>query len=126
MTRFEIKEQNKNKVIGTADYIAPEVLKQLEHTFRIDFWSLGIVAYELLTGALPFHDESPEKIFKNILKGQIKYPPIGTEEGMISTEAHNLIEALLVHDPLSRLGSKSIQEIKDHPFFKGINWDTIA
>lgn len=57
--------------MGTADYIAPEVIKQLEHTHRIDFWSLGVIAYELLTGALPFNDDSPEKIFKNILKNQI-------------------------------------------------------
>lgn len=71
MTRYEMKEQNKNKLIGTADYIAPEVIKQQEHTFRVDFWSLGIVTYELLTGALPFNDDTPEKIFKNILRRQI-------------------------------------------------------
>jgi serine/threonine protein kinase len=57
-TKQEIKEQKtkKNKVVGTADYIAPEILREEEHTFRIDFWALGIIAYELMTGGLPFND----------------------------------------------------------------------
>jgi serine/threonine protein kinase len=57
------------------------VLKGENHTFRLDLWSLGVIIYEFLTGALPFNDESPEKIFKKILERDIKYPPIGTEEG---------------------------------------------
>jgi len=51
---------------GTPDYIAPEVLKGRPHTFRLDFWSLGVVVYEFLTGALPFNDDCPEKIFQKI------------------------------------------------------------
>ena len=69
--------QKKYKVIGTADYIAPEVLKGEPHTFRLDFWSLGVIVYEFLTGALPFNDETPEKIFKKIMARKIVYPPIG-------------------------------------------------
>jgi len=102
------KKGKRPRVVGTADYIAPEILRGEKHTFRLDFWSLGIMVYEFLTGALPFNDETPEKIFKNILKGDIKYPPIGDEEGMITKEAHSFIEALLNHDPLKRLGSQGI------------------
>jgi serine/threonine protein kinase len=75
------EKYRKNKVIGTADYIAPEVLLGEDHTYRLDFWSLGVIVYEFLTGALPFNDEAPEIIFAKILKRDISYPPIGYEEG---------------------------------------------
>jgi serine/threonine protein kinase len=74
--------------IGTPDYIAPEVLKGEQHTFRLDFWSLGVIVYEFLTGGLPFNDQTPELIFKNIMARNITFP----EEGMISPEAKLLIE----------------------------------
>ena len=108
--------------MGTADYIAPEVLRGEEHTYRLDFWSLGIIAYEFLTGSLPFNDQSPELIFKNIIARKIEYPPIGYEEGQMNPEGQDFIEALLNPEPLLRLGSKSIQDIKDHDFFKDLNW----
>ena len=119
------KNRKKNKVIGTADYIAPEVIRGEDHTFRLDFWSLGVMVYEFLTGALPFNDETPEKIFEKILEKKIHYPPIGYEDGQISPEAHKFIEDLLTLDPKARLGSNGIHEIKNHVFLKDINWDTI-
>jgi serine/threonine protein kinase len=119
------KKKKKHKVLGTADYIAPEILKGEEHTFRLDFWSLGVIVYEFLTGALPFNDETPEKIFKNILARKITYPPIGTEEGMISPAAHKFMEELMCEDPSKRLGSNGIDEIKNHDFFKDMDWNTL-
>jgi len=111
-------------VVGTADYIAPEVLKREEaHTPMLDYWSIGIIIYELMTGGLPFNDESPEKIFKNILAFKMKYPPIGTEDGMISEDAHDLMKKLIEPDPKKRLGSGGVDEIKNHPFFKNVDWD---
>ena len=118
-------EAKKNRCVGTADYIAPEVIKGQAHTFRLDFWSLGIIVYELLTGSLPFNADSPEQIFRNALARHIEYPPIGTEDGQITPEAHSFIEALLQPEPYQRLGSNGIQEIKDHPFFDGLDWDTV-
>lgn len=61
------KKKTKNKILGTADYIAPEVLKCEEHTRMLDFWSLGVIMYEFMTGSLPFNDDSPDLIFKKIL-----------------------------------------------------------
>lgn len=54
--------------------MAPEVIKGEEHKPALDFWSLGVITYEFLTGALPFNDETPELIFKKILKREIKWP----------------------------------------------------
>lgn len=122
--KIKKKKKKKNKVVGTPDYLAPEVLKGEEHTFRLDYWSLGIIAYEFLTGGLPFNDESPELIFKNILARKITYPPIGYEEGQMTPEGKSFIEALLTEDPMMRLGSNGIEEIKNHIFFKDFNWDT--
>ena len=83
------KEPKKKRgCVGTPDYIAPEVLKGEPHTFRLDFWSLGVIVFEFLTGGLPFHDETPAKIFQKITKRSIAYPPIGREEGQLSPEAH--------------------------------------
>lgn len=81
-----------------------------------------MITYELLTGALPFNDETPEKVFQNILNRQIKYPPIGTEDGQITKEAHDFMERLMCSDPENRLGSGGIHEIKEHPFLKGTDW----
>ena len=100
-------------------------MKGEPHTFRLDFWALGVMAYEFLTGALPFNDESPEKIFLKIKERKIKYPDIGYEEGQMSSEAHSLIEQLLVIDPYQRLGSNGINEIKNHSFFSKTSWDTL-
>jgi len=60
--------------LGTADYMAPEVIKGEEHTFALDFWSLGVITYEFLTGKLPFNDDTPEKVFKKILNRDIVFP----------------------------------------------------
>jgi serine/threonine protein kinase len=78
---LEEEKKPKQRILGTADYMAPEVIKGEEHTPCLDFWSLGVITYEFLTGALPFNDETPEKVFKNILDKRIKWPEIGVEEG---------------------------------------------
>lgn len=109
-------------MVGTADYIAPEVLRGEPHTFRLDYWSLGVIVYELMTGALPFNADTPEEVFKNTLQRRIKYPPIGRGEGQISPEAHDFIERLLCLDPMKRLGSNGIGEIKSHAFFKDVDF----
>jgi serine/threonine protein kinase len=66
-----LNKVKKPKLLGTADYIAPEVLKGQKHTFCLDFWSLGIIVYEFLTGSLPFHDNTADQIFANIYRGKI-------------------------------------------------------
>ena len=66
--------------MGTADYMAPEVILGREVNCLVDFWSLGIIGYEFFTGNLPFNDDSPEEIFVNVLNKQIDWPEAGDED----------------------------------------------
>ena len=115
----------KKQILGTADYMAPEVIKGEEQSETLDFWAIGVISYEMLTGALPFNDDSPELIFKNVLRNEIKWPPIGDGENELASVAHNFISQLLVSDPKKRLGANSVEEIKQHKFFDGIVWSKL-
>lgn len=87
------------RIVGTPDYIAPEILKgESVSNFSADYWSLGVLMYEMLVGIPPFNDDSIEKIFDNILNMRIEWPPIGDEEGCISKNAYDLIFNLLNPD----------------------------
>ncbi|CAK90870.1 unnamed protein product (macronuclear) [Paramecium tetraurelia] len=119
---------SKNKrIVGTPDYIAPEVLKGESLTnSSLDYWSLGVIMYEMLCGIPPFNDDSVEKIFDNILNYRIEWPNVSdVEEESISHNAYDLMCRLMEPDYTKRIGHEDIDEIKDHPFFEGINWNTI-
>lgn len=75
--------------------MAPEVIKGEDHTYLVDFWSVGVIAYEFLTGSLPFNDDSAEKVFKKILRREIRWPDIGTEDGQITPEAYDFMNKLM-------------------------------
>ncbi|KAF9337656.1 hypothetical protein BG006_003569 [Podila minutissima] len=104
-------------LLGTPDYLAPELLLGIGHGAAVDWWSLGVCLFEFLTGYPPFMDEAPEAIFKNILNHDIQWPESG-----LSWEAHDLINKLLSRDPAQR---PSPSELKAHPFFRGVDWDNI-
>lgn len=111
------------KVLGTPDYIAPEVIMGEDVTRAVDWWAVGIIAFEFMTGFLPFNDTSPEKIFDNIKNKRMKWPPILEET--LSESARKLLKDFLNYDPEKRLGSKGVEEIKNHDFFKPIDWDNL-
>jgi serine/threonine protein kinase len=89
--------------------MAPEVINGEENTKALDWWSFGVIAYEFMTGSLPFQADTPFEVFNRIKNRDIKYPPIGREENQMSPEAHSLIEGLLSMNPKTRL---TIEEIK--------------
>ncbi|GMF41003.1 unnamed protein product [Phytophthora fragariaefolia] len=104
---------------GTPDYLAPEIILGVPHGPPVDYWALGIILYEMLVGFPPFNDDTVDAIFGNILERQILWPD---GEKCLSLEAMDLIDNLLDPDPSTRMGWDGI---KLHPFFDGINWDTI-
>eukprot|EP00163_Fabomonas_tropica_P011684 TRINITY_DN224_c0_g1_i2.p1 TRINITY_DN224_c0_g1~~TRINITY_DN224_c0_g1_i2.p1 ORF type:complete len:1577 (+),score=408.32 TRINITY_DN224_c0_g1_i2:911-5641(+) len=110
-------------MVGTPDYMAPEILVGKPYDHAVDWWAVGCMLFEFLTGIPPFNDETPQKIFERILQGQVDWPP--EEEELLSPQAADLISKLLAYNKKERLGWKGAQEIKDHPFFRGIDWDTL-
>ena len=118
-------DKKQNRVLGTCHYMAPEVIEGQTNTASLDYWSLGVIVYEFLTGALPFQAPTPLEVFQRIKARDIKYPTIGRGEDEMSPEAHDFIDRLLVSDPIERLGAKGVEEVKQHAFFKGIEWDKI-
>jgi len=108
--------------VGTPDYIAPEVIRQKGYGQEIDWWSLGVIMFEMMIGYPPFFSESSTETCKKILdwKNTLNIRP----EANISKEAEDILRKL-ISDPETRLGTNGADEIKIHPFFKGIDWNHI-
>ncbi|VFQ89775.1 unnamed protein product [Cuscuta campestris] len=117
---------NKRKLafstVGTPDYIAPEVLLKRGYGVECDWWSLGAIMYEMLIGYPPFYSDDPITTCKKIVRwsNHLKFP----EEARLSPEAKDLICRLLC-DAEYRLGSQGAEQIKAHPWFKGVEWDKL-
>ncbi|OVA09952.1 PAS domain [Macleaya cordata] len=108
-----------NSFVGTEEYIAPEIITGAGHTSAVDWWALGILLYEMLYGYTPFRGKTRQKTFANILHKDLKFP--GSIP--VSFHAKQLMYRLLHRDPKNRLGSREgANEIKQHPFFRGVNW----
>ncbi|KAJ4198136.1 cAMP-dependent protein kinase catalytic subunit [Fusarium falciforme] len=108
---------------GTPDYLAPEVVSNKGYNKSVDWWSLGILIYEMLCGYTPFWDSgSPMKIYENILKGKVKYP------AYVNADAQNLLERLITADLTKRLGNLygGPADVKNHPWFAEVTWDRLA
>ncbi|KAH6804813.1 AGC cGMP-dependent and protein kinase kinase family protein [Perilla frutescens var. frutescens] len=108
--------------VGTPDYIAPEVLQRKGYGVECDWWSLGAIMYEMLVGYPPFYSDDSITTCKKIIhwRNQLKFPP----EARITPAAKDLICSFLC-DAENRLGSNGTDEIKAHPWFKNIKWDTL-
>ncbi|XP_030463945.1 uncharacterized protein LOC115683543 [Syzygium oleosum] len=108
--------------VGTPDYIAPEVLLKKGYGMECDWWSLGAIMYEMLVGYPPFYSDDPMSTCRKIVnwRTHLKFP----EEAKLSPEAKDLISKLLCNVD-QRLGTKGADEIKAHPWFKGIEWDRL-
>ncbi|KAI9473207.1 serine/threonine protein kinase 15, partial [Coemansia mojavensis] len=103
--------------LGTPDYLAPELLLGAGNGLAVDWWALGVCLFEFICGYPPFMDETPEAIFRNILNHAIDWPD---EEGFVSSEAAELINALLRPEPATRAHWKEIQASKLYE-----NWDLV-
>jgi RAC serine/threonine-protein kinase len=110
-----------NSFCGTPEYLAPEILNRQGHGRGVDWWSLGALLYEMLTGLPPFYCQDRERLFEKIRKSELHYP------ASLSTNAKHVLRGLLTKDPTRRLGSgeKDAEEIKPHPFFASIDWEKL-
>ncbi|XP_032796017.2 serine/threonine-protein kinase greatwall isoform X1 [Daphnia magna] len=109
--------QNEGCVLGTPDYLAPELLLKKPHGPAVDWWSLGICFYEFLLGGPPFNDETPDKIFKNILARNIEWPP--EDDDCLSPAARQAIEVLLTLEPGERADGSHLRTL---PLFDHLSW----
>ncbi|CAG8951696.1 hypothetical protein HYFRA_00005496 [Hymenoscyphus fraxineus] len=108
---------------GTPDYLAPEVVSSKGYNKSVDWWSLGILIFEMLCGFTPFWDGgSPMKIYENILKGRVKYPPY------IHPDAQDLLQRLITADLTKRLGNLhgGSEDVKNHQWFAEVTWERLA
>jgi len=105
---------------GTPEYLAPEILSRVGHGRAADWWSLGALLFEMLTGMPPFYSRKRERLFQKILKAQLRVPK------SLSTASQDILQGLLTRNPNDRLGSLTdAEEIKAHPFFEGIDWSKL-
>jgi len=107
---------------GTPEYLAPEILDKKGHGKAVDWYSLGALIYEMLTGLPPFYTRDREKLFERIRRGELQYP------SYISPVAKSLCQSLMNREPSRRLGGGpgDAEEVKQHPFFPGMDWHAIS
>nr|XP_014434719.1 ribosomal protein S6 kinase alpha-2 isoform X1 [Pelodiscus sinensis] len=106
---------------GTIEYMAPEVVNRRGHTQSADWWSFGVLMFEMLTGSLPFQGKDRKETMALILKAKLGMPQF------LSTEAQSLLRALFKRNPSNRLGAglDGVEEIKRHLFFVTIDWNKL-
>ncbi|KAI8000094.1 Serine/threonine-protein kinase D6PKL2 [Camellia lanceoleosa] len=108
--------------VGTHEYLAPEIIKGEGHGSAVDWWTFGIFLYELLFGKTPFKGSGNQATMCNVVGQPLRFP----ESPVVSFAAKDLIKGLLVKEPQNRLAyKKGATEIKQHPFFEGVNWALI-
>jgi len=107
--------------VGTPHYLAPEILTGVGHSYPVDYWALGVMVYEFCYGVPPFDGPDLATIFQKITSCDIEW----YEDVEISAPCKSLIAGLLDIDADERLGSESLKQLQEHPFFAGIVWDTV-
>ncbi|XP_010057774.2 serine/threonine-protein kinase D6PKL2 [Eucalyptus grandis] len=118
----EPTEARSMSFVGTHEYLAPEIIKGEGHGSAVDWWTFGIFLYELLFGRTPFKGSGNRATLFNVVGQPLRFP----ESPIVSFAARDLIRGLLVKEPQNRLAYKrGATEIKQHPFFDGLNWALI-
>lgn len=108
--------ESDERILGTPDYLAPELLLQQGHGPQVDWWALGVCLYEFMTGVPPFNDETPQKVFENILSRNIEWPQ---DDEALSAAAMEAVELLLEMEPTKR---PQAERMKAMAFFDPIDW----
>ncbi|OJD27180.1 AGC protein kinase [Blastomyces percursus] len=129
MALFDPEDHNRC-FVGTPDYLAPETINGVGQDEMSDWWSLGCILFEFLYGYPPFNASTPDEVFQNILNRRINWPEEADE--LVTPEAKDLMNKLMTINPEERLGSNASEkylnggaEVRAHPWFADINWDTL-
>ncbi|PWY89104.1 hypothetical protein BO70DRAFT_393618 [Aspergillus heteromorphus CBS 117.55] len=129
MALFDPEDHNR-RFVGTPDYLAPETINGFGQDEMSDWWSLGCIMFEFIFGYPPFNAATPDEVFDNILRRNINWPD--EPEELASPEALDLMNRLMAMNPRERIGANVAEkypnggaEIRSHPWFSDINWDTL-
>ncbi|XP_059490819.1 microtubule-associated serine/threonine-protein kinase 3 isoform X3 [Neocloeon triangulifer] len=119
----ETRQFSDKQVFGTPEYIAPEVIMRQGYGKPVDWWSMGIILYEFVVGCVPFFGDTPEELFAHAVNDDIEWPD--EKEFPIQLETKDIITALLQQNPRDRLGTGAANEVKEHPYFDNLNWNSL-
>lgn len=121
LSKLPLEEDKAYSFCGTVEYMAPEVVNRQGHSFAADWWSFGVLMFEMLTGALPFQGANRRETMTQILKAKLGMP------ANLSTDAQSLLRALFKRNAANRLGAGAggVQALKEHSFFATIDWDAL-
>ena len=116
-----LKEGRTYTLCGTPGYISPEILLNKGHGKPVDWWTLGVLIYEMIVGIDPFNDEDTMAIYQKVIKCKVKFP------SYFPPEAKSLVKHLLVKDLSKRYGNLKggVNDIKKHRFFNDLDWNKL-
>lgn len=119
LSKTDVVHNDAKSICGTPEYLAPEVVSMMKYGKPVDWWTLGCIIFEMITGLPPFYKNNRKELFEGIKFENPKLPHTVTNECKL------IISQLLNKDPARRLGSNGADEIKSHPWFTGVNWSYV-